>query len=324
MDFPYTYWKDYGCGQRHVNPGLLWHLWREQPDYLLAGSPFDTLTGMLAGRMVKGVTCTWCEGNTRQTGEMGGVKGWIKRAVLSSFDYVAVPGQDGARYIALHQELSRKKLAKPIMLPNLVDETRFVPRERLSGDEIKKIYCACGVQEDEKLAILPCRFVWEKGLKELVQVLTPDMLVGWRLVIVGDGVHREECEALMKRRGLDRFITVIRSVEYSEMSKYYAAADLLLLPSQKDQNPLSVVEALHSGLAIALSDQAGNVEEAVGPSNGWRLPVKDRVAFEAKLREVFATPKERLREMGAVSKAQNAKFWDTEKVVREFLDGLGV
>jgi len=321
MDFPYTYWRDYGVGQRHANPGLLWHLWREQPDYLLSGSPFDTLTGMFVGRFLKGVACTWAEGNTKQTGEMGGVKGWIKRSVLSSFDYVAVPGQDGAKYIALHQERTDKRLATPVMLPNLIDETRFVPRDRYPQTEIGRVRVSCGALGDERLAILPCRFVWEKGLIELMQILTPEMVSGWHLVIIGDGVQRAECERLMSGRGLDEYITVISSVEYSEMPKYYAAADLLLLPSQKDQNPLSVVEALHCGLPIAISSEAGNIDDALTEGqNGWRLPVKDRGAFTAKLTEVFAASKEQLKAMGTVSNEVNASFWGTEKSIREFVD----
>jgi len=93
--------------------------------------------------------------------------------------------------------------------------------------------------------------------------------------------------------------------------------------SCRNPNPLSVVEALHTGLPIALTDQAGNVEEAVTEGrNGWVLPVKDKEAFAAKLREVFATPVDRLREMGRLSKAENAQFWDTKKAIRTFLEEL--
>ena len=31
IDFPHTYWKDFGVWQCHFNPGLLWRIWRDKP-----------------------------------------------------------------------------------------------------------------------------------------------------------------------------------------------------------------------------------------------------------------------------------------------------
>ena len=107
------------------------------------------------------------------------------------------------------------------------------------------------------------------------------------------------------------------------MPKYYASADLFVLPSRHDPNPLSVVEALHSGLPVAVSEMAGNVEEAVAENrNGWVLPVNDSLLFAAKLKDIFNTPIERLQKMGVVSHKENATFWNTRASVSRFLDAL--
>lgn len=311
MDFPYTYWKDYGIGQRHANPGLLWHLYRQQPEYLLAGSPFDTLTGMLAGRMTEGVTCTWCEGNTKTPGKMGGVLGAIKRFALGGYRYVAVPGSDAAKYIALHQARTRKQMPEPVLLPNLVDETRFVAKDWSAAHD--------GVRR----AIIPARLKPVKGLMEMVGLLTPAMLEGWQITIIGDGELKTPLQQLIEARGLADKIVIKPFVPYEEMPRYYAAADLLILPSMYDPNPLSVVEALHSGLAIALSSEAGNVDEAVtAGKNGWVLPVKDRNRFASVLGDVFATPKTQLGEMGKCSEALNSQFWNTDKAIKQYMDAI--
>ena len=95
------------------------------------------------------------------------------------------------------------------------------------------------------------------------------------------------------------------------------------MPSLYDPNPLSVIEALHTGLAVAVSDRAGNVEEAVTEGrNGWVLPVLDREEFAAKLREVFAADREALRKMGEVSKGENARFWETKGAIGRFVEGV--
>lgn len=125
---------------------------------------------------------------------------------------------------------------------------------------------------------------------------------------------------IVNDRGLSDFVKVIHSVPYQDMPRYYASADLCVIPSVRDQNPLAAVEALHSGLPLALSDQAGNVDEAVSEGeNGWVLPVLDKEAFFAKLKTVFSTAKERLAEMGRVSKEKNARFWNTKESIRTFL-----
>lgn len=311
MDFPYTYWRDYGVGQRHVNPGLLWHLWKNTPDYLLAGSPFDTLTGMLAGRMTNGVTCTWCEGNTKTPGKMGGLLGAVKRFALGGYKYVAVPGSDAAKYIALHQARTRKKIPQPVILPNLVDETRFTAKDWGAA------------HDDVRRAIIPARLKPVKGLMEFVGLLTPELLKGWKILIIGDGELKDPLQSLINGLGLSDNIEIKPFVAYDEMPKYYAASDLLILPSIYDPNPLSVVEALHTGLPLALTSEAGNVEEAVTPGkNGWVLPVKDKDSFAAVLGDVFATPVERLREMGEWSKAHNAQYWNTERAIKGFTDAM--
>ena len=311
MEFPYTYWRDYGVGQRHVNPGLLWHIWRNKPDYLLAGSPFDTLTGMFAGRLTKGVACTWCEGNTKTPGRMGGILGAIKRFALSGYEYVAVPGSDAAKYIGLHQSRTRTKMPKPVMLPNLVDETRFT-----ASIDVKK-------NPNFRQAIIPARLKPVKGLLEFVSLLTPKMVDGWRIVIIGDGELKLPLLKLIADRGLKENIQILPFVPYEEMPRYYAESDLLILPSIYDPNPLSVVEALHCGLPIALTSEAGNVEEAVSKGkNGWILSVKEKEKFSNTLNDVFSASRARLQQMGEWSLEHNARFWDTARAISLFIQDL--
>ena len=311
MDFPYTYWRDYGLGQRHVNPGLLLYLWKNKPDYLLVGSPFDTFTGMFAGRMTNGITCTWCEGNTKTPGRLNGLIGAIKRFSLRGYKYVAVPGKDAIKYIELHQKLTKHIMPKTIILPNLVDETRFTHKDwNASKDEVKH-------------AIIPARLKPVKGLMEFVNILSPEMLSGWKIQIVGDGELKTPLENLILKRSLKDFIEINPFISYEEMPNYYVKSDLLILPSIYDPNPLSVIEALHTGLPIALSDKAGNIEEGVEEGkNGWKLPVGNSDKFVEILKEIFSCSREKLAIMGKWSYEHNAKFWSTDKSISNFCDIL--
>lgn len=324
--FPHTYWPDFGISHHHFNPGLIRFLRRANPDFLLVGSPFDTFTSICASWFCPApVRCAWSEGNTKTPGVMTGFKGWLKRAVFSKYDYVGVPGSDAARYIALHQSHTRHKMPMPVMLPNLIDETRFKPRTEWNMAGMESVRASLGVGLGERLALTPARLEPVKGLLEYLSLLTPEMLEGWRVAIFGQGSLKEELLRLARERGLGGHVIIKDFVPYADMPKYYAAADLFVLPSRHDPNPLSVVEALHSGLPVAVSEMAGNVEEAVSDGrNGWVLPVTDTSRFGQILKSIFSSSPETLREMGSHSCQENAQFWNTKRSVGEFLCEIGI
>lgn len=323
IDFPHTYWTNIGPDQHEFNPGLVARLMFSRPDWLLLGGVFDTFTNIALALLspAKAKIC-WLEGNTKTPGRLDGALGRFKRALMGRCRFAAVPSSDAAKYIGLHQQRTKKPMPKPVYLPNLVDETKF---QGLKVSEASEVSEVSGVTKFRgvRVCIIPARLEPVKGLVPFFELLTPEMLKGWEIVLMGQGPLKSEIEAVIAKRGISAFVQIVDYVPYEEMPRHYAAADLLLLPSIYDPNPLSVIEALHSGLAVAVSDQAGNVEEGVAEGrNGWVLPVKDEAAFEAKIREVFATPIARLREMGRVSKAENARFWDTKAAIGRFLDGV--
>lgn len=326
MDFPYTYWPEFGPRAHYFNPSMLWNVRRMKLDWLLIASIYDTPTGILASWMCPAKTrITWCEGNTKTPGVFTGWKGALKKSVLPRYEYVAVPGVDGQRYIELAGRELKVKMPQPVFLPNLIDETRFRPRADWPQVEIDEIRGRFLKSADEKLCLIPARLDPEKGLLEMISLLDERMLAGWRIVILGQGALRQKILDLISEKNLSARFNVLDYIDYAEMPKFYAASDLFLLPSLKDPNPLSVIEALHSGLPVAVSFQTGNVEEAVTDGvNGWRLPVLEKDAFSVVLKEVFASSTEQLREMGLHSKRENAEFWNTKKSIANFLAGVGI
>ena len=47
INFPHTYWQDWGCKSHHFNPALVCEVRKRCPDFLLVGNPFDTFTSIL-------------------------------------------------------------------------------------------------------------------------------------------------------------------------------------------------------------------------------------------------------------------------------------
>ena len=325
MDFPYTYWRDWGYSHYDFNPGMIWHLLLHRPDWLLVGSCYDTFTGVLASIVCpsrKSKIC-WLEGNTKTPNRLSGLIASVKHFVMSRFTYVGVPGTDAARFISLHQENTRLKMPIPVILPNIVDESRFRPREAWDVHEIRAIRNRLGVLPNERLALTPARLELAKGLVPYLRILDRTMLRGWKIVVMGKGSLQNEVSQIIQTNNLGSVVKVLDYIPYNEMPKMYAAADLFVLPSIFDPNPLSVVEALHSGLPVAVSQMAGNVEDAVTEGeNGWVLPVKNGEFFAKTLKEIFSTPIERLQEMGRCSHVNKARFWNSRESVSNFLNTI--
>lgn len=323
IDYPHRYWNDYGRDCYHFNPGMILHLWRHQPDWLFCSSPYDTLTGALLLTLCrKSCRIAWQETNTKTPGKLDGLVGWFKRSVLTKVQFIGVPGSDATKQMAMHQERTKRQMPPCVFLPNLVDGTRFAPVDMQEKAQLRRDLF--GISSDCRLCLIPARLSAVKGLVPFVKLLDPELLDGWRIVIMGQGPLKDELLAAIAARGLSDKISVLDYMAYAQMPGCYAASDLVLLPSLYDPNPLTSVEALHTGLPLALSCMAGNVEEAVTPGkNGWVLPVNDPVAFKDVLRDVFGASVERLVIMGKYSKEHNSRFWDTPSSIAKFLDQIG-
>lgn len=328
--FPHRFWRDYGLRWRgidaHFNPGLVLHLLKKPADFLLVGGPWDTPTGLLVsllGRRKTGIT--WIEGNARTPGRIHGLLGAYKRTILGRYDFTVVPGDEGRRYVDLLMGQRRSPRPAVVILPNLVDETRFQPGWLMPVEAKTCVRESLGIGPDERFAIWPARLEPVKGILGFLSVVDPHMLAGWKIVIIGEGSQQAAIEELIKQRGLEPRVSLKKNLPYAEMPKLYAAADLFVLASQYDPNPLSVVEAMHSGLPLLLSNRVGNFPEALAEGdNGWGFEPDAPDLLAAAAAKALSASADQLAEMGRQSKSRALKFWCTDTAISSFVDSIGI
>lgn len=75
-----------------------------------------------------------------------------------------------------------------------------------------------------------------------------------RLVICGDGPLRPELTAQAAERSVDDAVDFLGTVSYEEMPAVYRSADVLMLPSEAEGLPRTVLEALAIGTPVVTSD----------------------------------------------------------------------
>jgi glycosyltransferase involved in cell wall biosynthesis len=181
------------------------------------------------------------------------------------------------------------------------------------------------LRPDELVAICPARLVPVKGIQEFFAAITPELLKGWKVLIVGEGPLKSTIQGQLERDSFTPFVLFESFVPYEEMPTLYALADLLLLPSVYDNNPLSVVEAMHSGLPLLLSDRVGNFPEALNEGvNGWGFNPGVQMEIRQAAEKAFGSTHQQLRLLGENSRERARALWNTERSIQGFLAAIGV
>ena len=160
-----------------------------------------------------------------------------------------------------------------------IDLERFRPADREAGKR------RLGVEGP--LLVTPGNLVPLKGHRLAIEALA--RLPGATLLIAGDGPERPALEALIAERGLEPRARLLGSVAPERMPELLAAADLMLLPSEREGLANVWLEALACGTPLLIADVGGAREVLDRPEAG-RLVAREPAAIAAAAREMLESP----------------------------------
>jgi glycosyltransferase involved in cell wall biosynthesis len=283
-NFSHRIWRDWGFRVRgrkiHLNLGLINYL-RSSTGTIIVGGVWSNLTVLLICLLFNQRCIAWVELNEFLL-QPNWLKRFLKRKLLSRFPAVIVPGSLGVRALRL-----LKYQGSVIELPNLIDGNLF---------KVAPVDVLHRKNNNVKIAIWPARLIKSKGITEFISQLSVDMLRRWKIIIVGEGNLSGEVQRIISERNLNAYIELVGYVPYEQMTMFYKSANLFLLPSLHDPNPLSAIEALYAGLPIILSKYCGNFPEVIKGDNGWVIdPFADNRLL---LKEIFMMSHEELLKKG--------------------------
>ena len=134
------------------------------------------------------------------------------------------------------------------VMPNGTDMRPAAEGERASlAEQVRKQY---GISPDERIFLYTGRVVSVKNLKFSFEIVAELNKRGFkcRFFVVGGGDELEEHKKLASKLGVDDMVIFTGFVGDREaLRRYYACADLFLLPSVFDNTPLVVLEAASLG-----------------------------------------------------------------------------
>ncbi|MFO8100173.1 MAG: glycosyltransferase family 4 protein [Salinibacter sp.] len=239
---------------------------------------------------------------------------WTEQAVYRSAQF-AFPCAESVR-----DTLRAKGYAGPAtVLPLGVDATLYAP------DPSTRALRAELADGAEVLFGYVGRITEEKGLPTLLDALhqVPDAL-NWRLVVLGTGDWASAFDQRAAALGLTARITRLGYVEHTAVPRYYAAFDLLVVPSEtqptwKEQFGRVLVESLACGTPV-VGSSSGEIPIVVRRTGGGLVFPEGQATALANRLTTLATDPEQRAALGRTGRENVRTAFTNEALARRFAD----
>jgi L-malate glycosyltransferase len=138
-----------------------------------------------------------------------------------------------------------------------------------------------------------------------------------QLILVGDGPERHRIEILIDRLDLRKNILV--TGYRSDVAEMINCADALVLCSETENAPLTILEGMSCGLPIIATNVGGIPEQVQDGENGFLVPVKNPEEIaEAALR--LNADENLLARMGANARKTVMERYTKDIVLKQYVD----
>ena len=286
--------------------GCLWHLWRLRDSYeiihahLLFGPAFSAaLAGRILGKRViakLGASGMYGEIHIAQRSSRGRLTLALVRRWLNAL----VVLDDDMKQEAMSAGFSADRV---IQMDNGIDAMSF--NSTRSREDEKT---ALGMT-DKTVVLFVGRLVQQKSLPTLLQAikLAVQFSPKLHLMLVGSGAERESLEALTRSLGIQEFVTFAGN--QADVRPFLRAADIFVLPSEKEGMSNALLEGMASGLACLATPVGASPKLLDHGASGLLLPVGDISAWSNALVGLGNSPNRRA-ELGQAARQQVMKVYD--------------
>jgi glycosyltransferase involved in cell wall biosynthesis len=289
----------------------------EKPDLVHAHQPISGFLGRLAAHAagVPRVAFT-CHGFLfNQDGP------WLRRAAGLAMELIAGRLTDVFMTVSTAEAADARRLhifRDPVAVGNGRDPALFRPDPAARA----RIRAELGTDPGRIVIVAVSRLVRDKGYPELLAAMRD--VPGAELWVVGERLvsdRGDDMAALFADAGLGERLRLLGYRH--DVAAVLAAADIFTLPSYFEALPMSVIEAMLTGLPVVATDIRGPREQVVDGVTGLLVPVRQSAPLAAALDRLARDGGLRAA-MGAAGRERAVERYDEAKVLTRTLDLLGL
>lgn len=207
---------------------------------------------------------------------------WLERQTNRLVD-LFVPNSEAVKLDVMREEgIPEEKMR---VIYNGVDPSRFDGALDPAAERRR-----VGLPADGLILVCVANLHHYKGHRFLVEALAdlvrdfPDL----RLLIVGEGVTRDQLTAQIRSLGLEDNVFLMG--QRTDIPELLALADVFALPSVGEGFANVILEAMAARKAIVVSDAPGSAEAIQDGESGFVVPTEDSQALSVALRRLLADP----------------------------------
>lgn len=196
---------------------------------------------------------------------------------------------------------------------NGVNTWRFHPRREREPDAPFVIGTVGRMQRVKDQVTLAQAFV-------KLQVLVPDQFPRLRLVCIGDGPEYDAVRAVLAEAGVQKQVCLPGNRD--DIPEQLRQMDLFALPSLAEGIPVTVLEAMATGLPVVASRVGGLPELVVEGQTGALVPPGDANAL-AHVLAAYAADPEAVAVQGRAARERAEQAFSLEAMVTQYADLYG-
>ena len=207
------------------------------------------------------------------------------------------------------------------LAPYCVDNDFFSERAAAQTVNARQLRRDLGIRDDDTVFLFTAKFIDRKRPLDLIAAATKNRVDSRsHVILVGDGALMDACRNEIAANKLTN-VHLVGFKNQTELPAFYAAADVLVLPSEYETWGLVVNEAMACGLPCIVSDTCGAAEDMIlEEKTGFTYPM-GKVELLAKLMVFMVNNKEDRLLMGrhAASFVQNFSAASTVSALQNAL-----
>jgi glycosyltransferase involved in cell wall biosynthesis len=251
--------------------------------------------------------------------DMGPGYRWVESRLAGRTDCIIAHSRSVERLLVDEIGIARERV---VVIPNGIDPDRFRPA---AADAKAAARAAHGLAAGDFVALMAARIAQQKNQDLVIEALARLKAAGalparFRLLLAGrvsSRVYDLRVRAAVARAALGDLVRFLGPVR--DMPSLYAAADVVLMPSQTEASPIAALEALACGVPVLISSASNTDGVLVGGEHGWQIGEVTAASIAASIEEIVKTSADARARMGAAARGHVLAQFTTARMAADFM-----